>query len=72
MGRHYPWADEEMLTAMDLHYNDGMRTQDVGTRLRRSKNQVIGMLNRIRKDDLKFNSDGNQDGTMPRKWWKRT
>tara|TARA_R110000824_G_scaffold401032_2_gene610439 strand:+ start:16969 stop:17166 length:198 start_codon:yes stop_codon:yes gene_type:complete len=64
-------TDQQILTAMDLHYNEGMSLKDVGARFGKSKGSMAGLFMRIRNQVNKTDQDGNQNGTMPRKWWAK-
>ena len=65
------WTDEEILLALDLTDYEGMQRKQVGARLGRSKGSVIGIINRITNDTDASDPDGNQNGTMPRLWWRK-
>lgn len=59
-----------MLTALDLHHNEGMTATQIGKRFGKGRGAVLGVFKRIRDDTEDTELDRNQDGTMPRKWWK--
>ena len=61
------WTDEEILEAMTLS-DEGVMMKDIGAIIGRSKNSVIGTVNRIRKEIAKQDPVGND--TMPPLWWK--
>lgn len=74
------WTDEEILHALDLRAS-GLgatliaRKMSRETRERITKGQIIGILNRVDKDDQKHPcacvKPENKTGGMPEKWWAR-
>lgn len=71
MGR-IKWTDEDILTVLDLRDHAGMTTVEIAQRFGVGKGAIIGMLNCINKETDALDPDGNQNGTMPRKWWERS
>jgi len=71
MSRRDLWTDEDILTALDLYDHEGMTATAIAQRFGKSKGAVLGLFKRIRDEMNKSDPDGNQNGTMPRKWWKR-
>ena len=65
MGRQ--WTDNEMLEAVTLR-DEGWTMKDIGALLGRSKNSVIGTVNRILNEASGAPTVGN--GTMPPRWWQ--
>jgi hypothetical protein len=65
------WSDEEILTALHLRDHQRMTRREIGERLGRKKNSVIGVLNRVDQDEAKHDADGIQNGTMKPLWWRR-
>lgn len=65
------WTDEEILMALHLRDHEGMTRREIGERLGRKKNSVIGALNRVDHDVAKHDADGIQNGTMKPLWWRR-
>ena len=62
------WTDAEMLEALTLS-EEGLSMKAVGERIGRSKNSVIGTINRIRKEIAGQPETGNN--TMPPRWWEQ-
>lgn len=60
------WSDEELLEALTL-VAQGWTRKAIGDRIGRSKNAVIGTLNRIQNEEV-YGSVGN--GTMNSEWWR--
>lgn len=65
------WSDNELLTALHLRDHQGMTTREIGERMGRKRNSVIGALNRVNTDVAKHDADGIQNGTMKPLWWRR-
>ncbi|QDP64884.1 MAG: hypothetical protein Unbinned5081contig1001_41 [Prokaryotic dsDNA virus sp.] len=65
------WTDEQALEALHLRDFDGWSCQDIADRFGKTKNSVVGMLNRIDGEGKKHDPDGNQNGTMKPLWWRR-
>ena len=63
------WSDMDILRALDWIDHEGLTRAQVGARIGRPKNSVIGAVGRIVTDANKSDPDGNQNGTMPRGWW---
>tara|TARA_R110000796_G_scaffold97635_1_gene204761 strand:+ start:1265 stop:1492 length:228 start_codon:yes stop_codon:yes gene_type:complete len=59
------WSDKDLLVALTLA-GQGWTRKAIGDHLGRSKNSVIGTLNRI-QNEMAYGSAG--DGTMPDDWW---
>lgn len=64
-------TDEQLLMALHLRDHEGLMTAEIGERLSRSKNSVVGALNRINRDTDASDPDGNQNGSMAPLWWRR-
>lgn len=62
-------TDIELLTMLDLRDHEGMSGSGIAERMGRSKNSVVGAMNRI--DKAMVGDSGVGNGTMPRKWWKK-
>ena len=61
------WSDADLLEALTL-ISQGWTRKAVGQRLGgRSKNAVIGTLNRIQNEEIHGNAG---DGTMQADWWR--
>lgn len=71
MSRHESLTDAQTLEALDLRDNEGWTMTQIGARFGKSKSAMIGLLSRVNKLTDASDPDGNQNGTMPRKWWKR-
>jgi hypothetical protein len=66
------WSDEEILTALDMRDHDGASYGKIEkANGRRSRSACIGRLRRVDEDTDATDPDGNQNGTMPRGWWRR-
>lgn len=66
-----PLTDRQALDALDMRDNEGMTLEQIGARLGRSKNTIVGLFNRIRADTDATDADGIGNGTMPRRWWAK-
>lgn len=64
--KNYYWSDEDLLQALTLA-NQGWTRKAIGESMGRSKNSVIGTLNRIQNEMLQGSAG---DGTMPEDWWR--
>ncbi|MEI4470942.1 hypothetical protein [Frigidibacter sp. MR17.24] len=66
------FTDQQLLQMLEWR-EDGASMQAIGNRLGRSRNAVIGALNRLRADDQPClcRKPENRDGGMPRRWWAR-
>lgn len=64
--KNYYWSDEDLLQALDLA-SQGWTRKAIGESMGRSKNSVIGTLNRIQNEMLQGSAG---DGTMPADWWR--
>lgn len=70
-GRPHPNSraqDEEFLSMLDLQ-SQGLTVQQIADRFGYGRNQVIGILHRIKATYKKDNGVGN--GTMPQRWWRK-
>lgn len=67
----YQLSDIQILEAMHRHYNEGMSLSDAGAPIGKGRNSMAGLMKRIRDDTNASDPDGNQNGTMPAKWWKK-
>jgi hypothetical protein len=67
-----PWSDAEMLEALHLRDACGLSAGQIARKVGRSRNAVLGVLHRIDAETDATDRDGNQNGTMPARWWKRT
>lgn len=65
------WTDEQILTVLDLKDNEGWTLEQIGQRYGKTRSAIAGLINRVRADEEKHDQEGIQNGTMPRKWWKR-
>ncbi|MBT9385510.1 hypothetical protein KM176_16670 [Pseudooceanicola sp. CBS1P-1] len=64
------WADEEILQVLHLRDHDKLPMRDIATSFGVSRASIIGMTNRISIELERTDPDGNQNGTMPPKWWQ--
>ena len=62
------WSDRDMLDALSLS-EEGLTMKQIGERIGRSKNSVIGTVNRIRNEIAGQPDTGNN--TMPPRWWEK-
>lgn len=65
------WTDEQILEVLHLRDHEGWSAQMVADRFNKSRNSVVGLLNRVDKAIKEYDPDGNQNGTMKPRWWKR-
>ncbi len=65
------YTDEQVLTMLHMHDNEGKTCLEIAERYGAPKNAIVGLLFRVRKQTDQWDEDGNQNGTMPAKWWKR-
>jgi len=65
------WTDEQILTALDSHENDGKSGVQIGRKMGKSEDATHQLFYRIRKATDASDPDHNKNGTMPRKWWVR-
>ncbi|MEI4485616.1 hypothetical protein V8J36_05395 [Frigidibacter sp. MR17.14] len=67
-----PMTDEDLLGVLAL-WDAGFTGQEIGQRIGRSRNAVLGALHRIRHDERPCHclKPENRDGGMPAGWWKR-
>jgi len=76
------WTDRQILEAMDMFERQGLTAAEVAARLGLgSRNAVIGMVSRVRRDLAASEGAGfppgqgpavraeNCDGGMPVRWW---
>lgn len=64
-----PWSDLDMILLLDLVDGEGMSVRRAAEEIGRSRNACLGMMHRIRNETACSDPDGNQNGTMPRRWW---
>lgn len=48
--RDAPWTDDEMLTALHLMDDEGLTAEQVGRRVGRPRNSVLGIRHRVKTD----------------------
>lgn len=65
--RTEPWTDAEMLEALYMRDHQGMTGEQIGKKLGRSKNSVIGMWNRVNAETER----SKHDGKMGPRWWAK-
>lgn len=65
------WPEEVILEALDLRDHEGLTYGQIAKRLDRTRNAVISTLRGVDAITDKHDPDGNQNGTMPRGWWRR-
>lgn len=65
------WPEEDILDALDLRDHEGLTYGQIAKRTSRSRNAVIATLRGVDAMADKHDADGNQNGTMPRGWWRR-
>jgi len=70
MSRH-TWSDTQILEMLHLAECEGLTREEVARRFSTTKNAMVGLLGRINKATDESDPDGNQNGTMPERWWKR-
>lgn len=64
-------SDEALLEALHLRDHEGINTTQLAARFGVTRGSMIGALNRIGKHVDATDPDGNQNGTMPPRRWKR-
>lgn len=64
-------SDETLLDALHQRDHEGLNTTQLAVRFGVSRGSMIGALNRIGKETDASDPDGNQNGTMQPRWWKR-
>lgn len=67
--KHTEWTDAEMLEAAYLRDHKGYTASQIGAVLGRTRNSVIGMLNRLTKADDPNDDTKHLHGTMAPRWW---
>jgi transposase len=69
------WTDEQILTMLDLHANEGLSEREIAARFGVTKNVIVGLRGRVRGDDRKVpdlcQRPENRDGGQGRNWWRR-
>jgi hypothetical protein len=65
------WPEEAILEALDMRDHDGMTYGQIAKWTGRTRNSVIATLRGVDAIADKHDPDGNQNGTMPRRWWRR-
>ncbi len=65
------WREEDILHALDLRDHEGLSYGQIAKRMDRTRNSVLATLRATDKTTDKHDPDGNQNGTMPRGWWRR-
>ncbi len=74
---YYEWPDELILEALHLKEAKGLSIPEIakaiGKKAKRefTKNQIIGITNRVLRDYEKTDPNRNQNGTMGVLWWQR-
>jgi len=64
------WPDKLLLEALDMRDHRKLSYGTIAVLLNRSKNSVVGALKGTDRITDRFDPDGNQNGTMPRGWWR--
>ncbi|WP_039983704.1 hypothetical protein [Tritonibacter mobilis] len=64
-------SDETLLEALHLKDHEGLNRTQLANRFGVTRGSMIGALNRIENDTNATDPDGNQNGTMKPRWWKR-
>ncbi|GLO70300.1 hypothetical protein MACH17_18170 [Phaeobacter inhibens] len=64
-------SDEQLLNALHLRDHDGLTCGELAQRFRVSRGTMIGAMYRIDQDTDRSDPDGNKNGSMKPKWWKR-
>ena len=64
------WTDREILYVLDM-LDLGFSMAEIGVKIGRTKNAVIGMVNRVRNLTDASDPDRNKNGTMPVRWWAK-
>lgn len=62
---------ETLLEALHLRDHEGLNRSQIAKKLRVSRGTIVGAFDRIDKDTDLSDPDGNQNGTVKPKWWKR-
>jgi hypothetical protein len=64
-------TDHELLRALHWRDHENLTTREIGERLGRTKNAIIGALCRIERDTDQHDLSPRLNGTMPPLWWKK-
>ena len=64
------FTDEELLIALHWRDHDGLSTRQIGERLGRTKNAVIGAFTRIERDTDAADVSPHLNGTLGPLWWQ--
>ncbi len=66
-----PMSDEQILECLHMRDHLGLTSTVIAQRMRRGRGAVIGAMSRADKGCDETDPDGNQNGTMKPRWWKR-
>lgn len=66
-----PMSEEQILECLHMRHHLGLTSTVIVERMRRGRGSVIGAMSRADKHCDASDPDGNQNGTMPPRWWKR-
>lgn len=73
--RQTPLTDHELLDILDRFYRQGQTGKAIGEVYGRSRNAILGAINRVRTDDRAVEDVAtkpeNRDAGMPPRWWER-
>lgn len=64
-----PFSDHQILEMLHQKDHHGMTFAAIATAHGVTRASVAGLMFRINKDTDKHDPDGNQNGTMPPRWW---
>jgi hypothetical protein len=64
-------SDEQILDCLHMRDHLALTSTVIAERMRRGRGSVIGAMSRADKKCDESDPDGNQNGTMPPRWWKR-
>jgi hypothetical protein len=68
-----PWADEDVLLALDMVERQGMSMVIVARRMRRTRKSLVELIGRVNRDcdavPCLATAPENCDGGMPVRWW---
>lgn len=69
MKRRDEWPEQHILIALHLRDHEGMTCREIGERLGRTKNAVIGCLRRV-DEETDASDNGHLNGSMCPLWWQ--
>lgn len=71
MSRRDPLSDEDLLEVLYLRDVKGLQFKEIAPHFHRTVPSLIGAVSRVNSAADDSDPDGNQNGTMPERWWQR-